>query len=118
MYRITHITLALVSEEQVEARREVSAALFNNRYLVDVVVGIASLARANRPAITTRAIANEVGLSDNLVRPVVLRLLDTGLLSPLPRAGGPRSLQPFEIVMPSTWKDLARLAGRLSAADE
>lgn len=111
-----HVTLDHVGDSSVEARRARSTALFNNSYVVDVVLHIATLTRGNaNEFITTRKIAASTGLGDSLVRPVMLRLEAAELLRRLPRMGGPRSEQFFLRAATNDWAALVRLCRAITA---
>ncbi|WP_329070326.1 hypothetical protein [Amycolatopsis sp. NBC_01480] len=68
-----------MSDETVRTR---SSAVFGNRYVADVVAAIVGLAAEPEIGVTVRMIAQRAGLTDNLVRPVVKRLVEAGLLVP------------------------------------
>ena len=88
---------------QRKTRRERSAALFGNSFVVDVVMAIDRLAPAAESFITTRTVAVETGVGDSLVRPVMRRLTEIGVLAPSPRAGGPRSELRYQISRGPLW---------------
>jgi DNA-binding transcriptional regulator PaaX len=75
---------------------DLSAALFGNRYMVNVILA-ADRMSARGELITTRGIARDLGVIDSLVRPVVLRLVAAGILRSLARSGGPRSPQYYDL---------------------
>lgn len=105
-----------MSDDIAEARQRKSAALFNNSYYVDVVLQIAALSRKPHDFVTTRKIAAASGLSDSLVRPVVLRLEAAELLRRLPRMRGRRGEQHFARSTSSGWINLVRLCRSLDDA--
>jgi hypothetical protein len=75
-----HIILVLMRNETSEARRELSYALFNNRYVSDVVIAIQEVRRVRGSRMTVRMLARQANLPDSLVRPVVLRFVQAGVL--------------------------------------
>jgi hypothetical protein len=100
----------------VEHRRERSAALFNNRYFVDVVTAIGQLVGDTGDLVTTRQVASATGLADSLVRPVMLRLEAARLMTRLPRIGSTRGPQYFAIRSGDTWAHMAALVRDVSTA--
>lgn len=88
-----------------------SAAVFNNRYMVDVLLDLD--ARRTSDA-TTRQVAASTRIGDSLVRPVMLRLQTAGVLVRMPRLGGPRGTQYFELQRSATWDNLVVLARGLA----
>jgi hypothetical protein len=89
-----------------ETWRDRSAALFGNRFVVDVVLAIRELAPTAESFVTTRMVASKTMLGDSLVRPVMLRLASAGLLARLPRRGGPRSMLHYQIRHGPLWEAL------------
>lgn len=81
-----------------EARRGRSAALFNNRHFADVAAAALDVSKNCTTMFTTRMVASSTGLPDSVVRPVLHRLVGAGVLSKLPRAGGGRSAQYFQVL--------------------
>ncbi|MFC5060736.1 hypothetical protein [Actinomycetospora atypica] len=65
-------------DHDVGEQRRRSLAVFGNRYVVDVVLAVEALLAGD--GVTVRMIAKSVDLADNLVRPVVLRLVAAGFL--------------------------------------
>jgi hypothetical protein len=92
-----------------------SAALFNNSHLADVVLAIGDLAPTPSAFVTTRAVAARLRISDSVVRPVMLRLEATQLLTRLPRLG-PRAEQHYQRADTPTWFALVDLCGGLLGA--
>lgn len=75
-----------MSEDTREALRRRSSALFGNRYMAEVVVAVVDLTSATGDTpVTVRMVASRTDLTDSLVRPVVKRLVDAGLLEPQPQ---------------------------------
>jgi hypothetical protein len=91
-----------------ETWRDRSAALFGNRFVVDVVLAISQIAPTAETFVTTRMVASKTTLGDSLVRPVMLRLQRAGILSQLPRSGGPRSMLYYQVGQGPLWDALVR----------
>lgn len=119
MNRVTRYIVS-VSEQRREVIRDLSAAVFGNRYMVDVVLAITRLS-ADHDALTVRMIARATAtaphdqVSDALAKKVVTRLVDAGFLTELPRTAprGPlyHSLDQGNRV----WVALTQLSGALAA---
>jgi hypothetical protein len=92
-----------VQTEGQVASRERSAAIFGNRFFAEVVSAVDRVSAASDTFVTTRMIASQTTLSDSLVRPVILRLRSVGLITPLPRAGGPRSTLHYQVCRGPLW---------------
>lgn len=92
-----------VTQENREASRERSSAIFGNRYFVDVVLAVDQLSGASDAPVTTRMVASETTLSDSLVRQVMQRLRDADLIAEPPRTGGTRSPRYFQVRRGSLW---------------
>jgi hypothetical protein len=92
-----------MTQEDRGASRERSSAIFGNRYFVDVVLAMDQLSIADGAKVTTRMVASETTLSDSLVRQVMQRLRDAGLVAEFPRTGGPRSPRYFQVRRGSLW---------------
>ncbi|MGW4368131.1 hypothetical protein ACWEKT_21065 [Nocardia takedensis] len=73
------------------SNRDRSAAIFGNRYLVEVVIAIAELVVASPEGVTVRMITRQTGVADGSVKQVVTRLVAADLLRVYPRntARGP-----------------------------
>lgn len=118
--RYTRNIICVDSDERRMTRREYSAALFGNRFVAEVVAAIQWLAPAHDSAVTTRMVASRTGLSDSLVRPVMRRLAEAGLLVPTERTGGPRSTLRYQIRREPLWSavtEMCAILGGDSAAD-
>lgn len=80
--------------DDAAATREQCQALFNNLAFADVVVTANRLMdQASDSTVTTRRVASALGLSDSVVRPVMVRLVAAHMLDELPKVGptnGPR----------------------------
>jgi hypothetical protein len=98
-----------MDDVQKRTSRERSFALFNNRYLCDVVIAINELAPPPDGLVTTRQVASHTGLVDSIVRPVLMRLVDADIMARLPRLGGPRSPQFFRVDDSQSWEHLISL---------
>lgn len=98
-----------MQREELETRRNRSAAVFGNRYMAEVVAAVAALAPGAGTKVTTRMLANHTGLSDSLVRPVVKRLVEAGFLHPQDRHG-PRSTNYHEVLHAGeAWEALVKI---------
>jgi hypothetical protein len=95
-----------VDPAERETWRDRSAALFGNRFVVDVVLAIRQLAPTAETFVTTRMVASKTMLGDSVVRPVMLRLESAGLLARRPRSGGPRSMLHYQIRQVPLWDAL------------
>jgi hypothetical protein len=96
-------------DSEQDPEHEVSASLFNNRYFTRVVQAVAEVGAAQDGLVTTRAVAAATGVSDSLVRPVILRLEAGRVLHRLPRAGL-RGAQYFSVVPGELWDALLAVA--------
>jgi hypothetical protein len=92
-----------VQLDELEASRERSSAIFGNRYFVDVVLAVDQLSDTDGTRVTTRMVASETTLSDSLVRQVMQRLNDAGLVREHPRTGGTRSPRYFQVDRGPLW---------------
>lgn len=93
--------------------RDRSAALFNNCHLVEIVNAIAGV---GRKSFTTRQIATTTGLADSVVRPVILRLLESRLIERTTSATTPsrgRAPNFLRVTNSSGWTELKSLCRRL-----
>ncbi|HWL36029.1 MAG TPA: hypothetical protein VNQ77_07525 [Frankiaceae bacterium] len=73
-----------------------SAAIFGNRHLANVLATAAAI-EAEHELVTTRRVASRTGLADSVVRAVLLRLVDAGVVEPTLREGGARGQQFYAI---------------------
>ncbi|MBF6339852.1 winged helix-turn-helix transcriptional regulator [Nocardia abscessus] len=91
-----------------------SAALFNNRHLVTVVHAISS--GQVTPKFTNRQIAGATGLPDSVVRPILRRLRDAGVITPVvDHMTGARGAKYFQAVANTTaWTSLTELCRALT----
>lgn len=93
-----------------------STALFNNAVFVDVVAAAQELlSSTGDPLLTTRLVASRTGYADSAVRPVIQRLVRSGLLQELPR-NGPRAPQYLSVRSADTWATLVALAAQVRHA--
>jgi DNA-binding transcriptional ArsR family regulator len=86
-----------------EARR-LSSSLFNNDKLADVV-GVLDV----EGTATAQEIARAIGVTHDLVKAVLVRLGEAGLVKALPRIGGTRGALPYEVQRGDEWRALAAL---------
>lgn len=87
-----------MSNDDLEARRERCGALFNNRYFGEVISAVRAASESDSAAlVTTRQIAAHTQLADSLVRAVLVRLVDSRVLTKLPRFGIGRSPQYYRV---------------------
>lgn len=93
------------------AHGSVSHALFNNAAFADAAVSAHRLLAAggDDASVTTRKVAAATGRGDSVVRPVMWRLADAGLLEPLAKQGPPNSPQYFRRGSAQLWTVLLAL---------
>ena len=89
-----------------------SAALFNNRHFAECAAYLLEVSKSGEEFVTVRQVAAASQLADSLVRPVLLRLVDAGVLEKLPRLGRGRSPQYYRLadVALLTWASLTAQA--------
>jgi hypothetical protein len=92
-----------VQQREHGASRDRSSAIFGNRYFVDVVLAVNQLSGTEDASVTMRMVASETTLSDSLVRQVMKRLRDAGLIAEQPRTGGTRSARYFQVHRGPLW---------------
>ena len=93
------------------ATRRISAAVFGNEKTVEVVLALVAaqgLARATD-------IVQSTGVAHGMVRPVLKRLLDAGVLSAMPRRGGSRGELYFEVVDEGLWRCMVATAAYIAS---
>ncbi|HEY6496980.1 MAG TPA: hypothetical protein VIZ43_27195 [Trebonia sp.] len=66
--------------------------MFGNRFFAEVVVAVGRLSGPGGDGVTVRMIAADTGLVDSVVRPVMRRLCDGGLVAEPDRAGARSAL--------------------------
>ena len=95
-----------------DVERDRSAALFNNCHLVEIVNAVA---QNGRKPFTTRNIATSTQLADSVVRPVIRRLVETGLLEPTVSVATGRGRVPnyLRTTNASGWVELKALCRKL-----
>jgi hypothetical protein len=87
-----------------EPARLQSAAVFGNRFFAEVVTTVDRLSGAEGDGVTVRMIAADTGLVDSVVRPVMRRLCDGGLIDgPGPGAGKARSALHYQVRRTPLW---------------
>lgn len=91
--------------------RSRSGALFNNRYFADVAAAALAVTQDDTAVFTSRMVASSTGLADSLVRPVLHRLVDAHVLDKLPRVGGGRSAQYYQVLEGTALEAIRDLAG-------
>lgn len=97
------------------ASQERSAAIFGNRYFACVVLAVDRLSATGDAFVTTRMVAAETTLGDSLVRPVMRRLDAAGLISALPRTGGPRGMLNYQVMRGPLWTAVVVTCGETIA---
>ena len=83
------VALGVLGREQRNGRESArlrSAAVFGNRFFAEVVVAVDRLSGPGGDGVTVRMIAADTGLVDSVVRPVMRRLCDGGLVAEPDRA--------------------------------
>lgn len=89
-----------------EAARLRSEAVFGSRFFGDVVVALARLAAARDVGVTVRMVAADTGLADSVVRPVMRRLRDGGLVTEVARGRGARSPLYYQVRRTPLWEGI------------
>lgn len=92
-----------------EAARLCSAAVFGSRFFAEVVIAVDRLSGPGDAGVTVRMVAAGTGLVDSVVRPVMRRLCDGGLVTESARGGRARSPLRYQVRRTPLW------AGVLSA---
>jgi hypothetical protein len=80
-----------------------SAAVFGNRFFAEVVTAVDRLPGAEDAGVTVRMVAADTGLADSVVRPVMRRLADGGLLAEPAREGSARSPLHYQVLRTPLW---------------
>lgn len=89
-----------------QTTRELSASLFGNEKLVEVVTALAK----QRGAATAQQLSKLTGVDHGMVRSVLLRAVAAGVAETLPRAGGSRSPQYYQPTDTALWRATLALA--------
>ena len=97
-----------MTDRAVETRRRLSAALFNNEKLAEVVVALDH--GGDRASATAQQIADTTGIQYGMVRDVLVRLAKSGLVVTVPKIGGSRGPQYYQPMDSEGWTHLVRLA--------
>lgn len=87
-----------------EAGRLRSAAVFGSRFFADVVIAVDRLPGAGDAGVTVRTVAADTGLADSVVRPVMRRLCDGGLVAEAARGSGARSPLHYQVRRTPLWE--------------
>jgi len=87
-----------------ESARLRSAALFGSRFFADVVIAVDRLSGAADAGVTARMVAADTGLVDSVVRPVMRRLCDGGLVAEVARSGGARNALRYQVRRTPLWE--------------
>lgn len=99
------------------AAREQCHALFNNSAFADVVIAVNRLLEeASNSTVTTRKVAAALGLSDSVVRPVMIRLAAAALLGELPKIGPSNGPRLFHRRNGERWQQLCALIQSVGGA--
>jgi hypothetical protein len=94
--------------------RDVSSALFGNEKMAEVVLALV----AQQGHATAQQVATDLSVNHDLARKPMLRLVEAGLLVALPRVGGRRSTQFYEVVPGPEWDALVALCRALHGDSE
>lgn len=89
-----------------QTTRELSAALFGNEKLVEVVLALG----AQQGAATAQQLSKQTGIDHSMVRSVLVRAAKAGVVETLPRVGGSRSPQYYEPTESALWRASLALA--------
>ena len=90
--------------------RDLSSALFGNEKMAELVMAVL----AEKSHTTAQQVANRLGINHDLARKPLLRLVDAGVLVALPKEGGRRSTQFYEVVPGARWSALVALCAELT----
>jgi hypothetical protein len=89
--------------------RSLSAALFNSEKMIEVVLAL----NVEAGQATAQQVARRLGVNHDLARKPMLRLVDLGLLTRMPRTGGSRSELFYAVVEGAAWDALVTLCDTL-----
>lgn len=92
--------------------RRISAAIFNNDKLIEVVLALDS----DGPQATAQQIARRLVINHDLVKKVLVRLEAAGLVKEMPRVGGRRGALPYEVQAGDEWRALLSLCRALQGS--
>lgn len=112
MPRNTQHTLGLDGLDASETRR-VSAALFGNEKLVEVVLGLVE----EGGLATAQQVARRLTITHATARQTLVRLAAAGMLRLLPKSGSTRSEQYYEAVEGNRWHALVALAAAVAVPE-
>lgn len=89
------------------ATRTFSSRIFNNDKFIEVVL---VLDRWDRPTFTAQEVARELSVNHDLVKKVLNRLEDAGLIKRQERLGGTRGALPYQVQPGPIWASLVAFA--------
>jgi hypothetical protein len=99
--------------DQILETRRVSASVFGNEKLAEIVL----LLESERGAVLAADISRRTGFGHSLVRDVLVRLSKTSALRALPKTGNPRGPAYYEKELDSPlWPALVALARAVTAS--
>ncbi|HVU71442.1 MAG TPA: hypothetical protein VHE83_00620 [Mycobacteriales bacterium] len=88
------------------ATRDISALVMGNEKLAEVVLALV----AENGSATAQQIAVRLTVNHDLARSPLQKLVRAGVLTELPRRGGPRSELFYEVIDSPLWRALVALA--------
>lgn len=97
-----------------EPARRRSAAAFGSRFFGEVVTAVDRLSRGEDAGVTARMVAAETGLADSVVRPVMRRLCESGLLAEDARRSGARSALRYQVRRGPLWSGVLSACASLT----
>jgi len=103
-------TLKGGNDIDIAATRRLSAALFGNEKVAEVVMAI----EASHVPCTAQELAVRTSIGHSMVRDVLVRMTTAGVLVALPKIGGTRSPQYYEPPDAEAWLHVVALARWLS----
>lgn len=95
-----------MSPASAEIRRQ-SAALFGNEKVVEVVLALDAIQEPRSATAQQLSVATRIGHS--MVRDVLQRLTQAGVLSAMAKVGGSRSAQYYQPVSGELWSQLVSI---------
>ncbi len=93
--------------------RRLSAALFGNEKVIEVVLAMESL--GDPKTAPAQDLSRATAISHSMVRDVLVRLTTAGLVTAAPKIGGARSPQYYQPANQVGWEHLAQLAAQVQA---